>query len=349
MLEKIFTFANLYKAHMKTRRGKLYKKEVASFEIDSSYELNRLYEELSKGQYVLSPYKTFYLYEPKKRRVDATAYRDRVVQSCLVDHYLRPLLERHLIYDNAACRVNKGTDFARKRVRGFITRLHKECGSNFYVLSFDVHHYFESIDHEILKEKLKRVVKEEDVLSFLFMIIDSYESEPGKGLPLGNQTSQWFALLYLDKLDRILKERYRIKYYSRYMDDGIAFSSDKSLLKEALKAIGEEAVSLKLSFNPGKTMIFPIKQGFSYLGFSYRLLPSGKILSFMEKKKRRRLLRHLKASPLDPSILFSYIQYLKQRSNHHSLILYLKEEMREPLLNEERRDPRRIGDGLGFN
>ena len=335
MLEKIFTYENLYKAHQKTRRGKLYKEEVALFEVDYSYELCKLYEELSKGKYRLSPYKTFYLFEPKKRRVDATCYRDRVVQCCLVDNYLRPLLEKHLIYDNAACRENKGTDFARSRVRGFLVSLFKKRGRDFYVLTFDVHHYFESIDHEILKGKLRKVVKEEDVLLFLFMVIDSYESNPGKGLPLGNQTSQWFALLYLDKLDRILKERCLIKCYSRYMDDGIAFSSEKDLLKEALKAIEVEAASLKLSFNPGKTAIFPVKQGFSYLGFSYRLTESGRILSFMASKKRRRLLRHLKAVRLDPLVLLSYENYLKKRSSHHLLVLAIR-RMRKERMEEEK-------------
>ena len=329
MLEEIFTYANLYKAHKKTRRGKLYKEEVASFELNYSYELNKLCEELNKGSYRLSPYKTFFLYEPKKRKVDATCYRDRVVQCCLVDNYLRPLLERRLIYDNAACRKNKGTDFARSRVRGFLVSLFKKRGRDFYVLTFDVHHYFESIDHGILKGKLRKIIKDDDVLAFLFMVIDSYESEPGKGLPLGNQTSQWFALLYLDRMDRILKERFRIKRYSRYMDDGIAFLEDKALLKEALEAIREEASSLKLSFNPGKTAVFPVRQSFSYLGFTYRLTESGRILSFMASKKRRRLLRHLKAAHLDSSVLLSYLNYLSTRSSHHVLVSFLEGMMEE--------------------
>lgn len=159
MLEKIFTYENLYKAHRKTRKGKLYKKEVASFDIDYSYELEKLYEELQSGRYRLSPYKTFYLFEPKKRKVDATCYRDRVVQACLVDNYLRPLLERRLIYDNAACRENKGTDFARRRVKGFLAKLYGKHGKRFYVLTYDVHHYFESIDHGILRELQEFCVK----------------------------------------------------------------------------------------------------------------------------------------------------------------------------------------------
>lgn len=338
MLEKIFTYKNLYAAHQKTKKGKLFKEEVASFEINASYEVGRLYEELSKGRYRLSPYRSFYIYEPKPRKVDATSYRDRVVQACLVDNYLRPLFERRLIYDNAACRERKGTDFARKRVREFLASSYKKHGRDFYVLSFDVHHYFESIDHEILKEKLRKAVKEEDVLSFLFRIIDSYSSLPGKGLPLGNQTSQWFALLYLDRLDRILKERFRLACYSRYMDDGVAFSFDRPLLEEALKAIREEASSLKLSFNTGKTSVYPIKQGVTYLGFSYRFSSTGRVLSFMASGKRKRLVRHLRRSKLSSLALLSYENYLKKRSSHHRFLLSIR-KLRKGRFLEERRLP----------
>ncbi len=336
-LKEIFTYENLLDAHKKARRGKLSKEEVASFDADCAYEVFKLYEELNNGRYRLSPYKTFYIYEPKKRRVDATCYRDRVMQSCLASNYLAPLLERHLIYDNAACRESKGTDFARKRLRGFLASSFKEHGRDFYVLSFDIHHYFESIDHSILKDKLRKIVKEDDVLSFLFMIIDSYESSPGKGLPLGNQSSQWFALLYLDRMDRIVKERFRLRCYSRYMDDGVAFSQDKALLKRVLEEIRVEAVSLKLSFNPNKTGVHHIKQGVSYLGFSYHLSSTGRILSFMVGKKRKRLMNHLKGKKIPSMTLLSYRKYLERRSSHHRLVLFFKKERGRALEEEASR------------
>ena len=136
--EDIFTFVNLIKAHRKVRRSKLHKNEVVEFELNKSHELYKLYEELNRKTYQISPYRTFYIYEPKKRRVDATPYRDRVVQNCFVDNYLFPLLENRLIYDNAACRKNKGTDFARNRLKAFLLDAYKKYGLNFYVLTFDI-------------------------------------------------------------------------------------------------------------------------------------------------------------------------------------------------------------------
>lgn len=283
--QEIFTYSHLLNAHFKVRKGKLHKKEVIEFELNKAHEIHRLYEELKKKTYQISPYRTFYIYEPKKRRVDATPYRDRVVQNCFVDNYLSPLLERRLIYDNAACRKNKGTDFARKRLRSFLSDAYKKYGLDFYVLVFDIHHYFESIDHSVLKEKLLRIVSDKEIQEFLIRIIDSFQIEENKGLPLGNQTSQCFALYYLDSFDRIIKEKYQIKYYTRYMDDGVILSADRAILVRLNEELKNVLSSLKLQFNPDKNCIQSIKQGITYLGFTYQLTQSGKIIAKMAKKK----------------------------------------------------------------
>ena len=212
--EDIFTFVNLIKAHRKVRRSKLHKNEVVEFELNKSHELYKLYEELNRKTYQISPYRTFYIYEPKKRRVDATPYRDRVVQNCFVDNYLFPLLENRLIYDNAACKKNKGTDFARNRLKAFLLDAYKKYGLNFYVLTFDIHHYFESINHNILKDKIRKIIKNKEILEFVLMVIDSFNKDTNVGVPLGNQTSQCFALYYLDNFDRVIKEKYRIQLLS---------------------------------------------------------------------------------------------------------------------------------------
>lgn len=114
--------------------------------------------------------------------------------------------EKKLIYDNAACRIGKGNLFAMERVCIFFRKYYVRYGTNGYVLKCDIRKYFDNIDHEILKYKLKSLIKDLEVLERLYLIIDSYEVTPGKGLPLGNQTSQWFALYYLDGFDRIIPE-----------------------------------------------------------------------------------------------------------------------------------------------
>ena len=325
--DEIFTFANLYKAHRKTKRGKLRKDEVERFDLDKGHELYLLSEELRKKKYRVSPYKTFYIYEPKKRRVDATSYRDRVVQNCFVDNCFYPLLDRVLIDDNAACRKGKGTDYARKRLILYLQQAYALYGDNFYVLSFDIHHYFESIDHAVLKDRLRMIFPEGDALSFLFMVVDSFGE--GKGLPLGNQTSQCFALYYLDHLDHMIKERFKMAWYTRYMDDGIILCKDKGTLVELLEAMKEELALLKLSFNMAKTCIFPVRQGVTYLGFTYHLKKKGKMWAKMSKKKRRRLNHYLKVASLSRETLLSYRNYLKMRSNEYGLLAKIEEMMKK--------------------
>jgi RNA-directed DNA polymerase len=320
-LTDIFTIKNLYEAHKRTRKGKLYKNDVISFELNKADEIYKLYEQIRSKTYRVSPYKTFYIFEPKKRRVDATLYKDRIVQNCFVENYFGPLLENRLIYDNAACRKEKGTDFARNRLKKFLLEAYKKYKLNFYVLSFDIHHYFESIDHEVLKTKLSKIILDEEIKEFLCMIIDSFNKEEGKGLPLGNQTSQWFALYYLDHLDRTIKEKYRIKYYSRYMDDGIIISDDLELLKKLNVTLKEELEEVKLTMNEKKNHISSIKQGVTYLGFTYHLNENGKLIVKMASKKKKRLIRYLNKYDLKEESLKTYYNYLKKNStNNYSMM-----------------------------
>ena len=131
-------------------------------------------------------------------------------------------------------------------------------------------------------------------MSLLYQIIDSYEKTPGKGLPLGNQTSQWFAIYYLDGFDRFVKEKLRIKYYTRYMDDCVLLHSDKEYLRQCLQEMQEYAEQeLKLSFNQ-KTEIFPIKNGVDYLGWHFYLSDTGKVIRKVKQSMKYKYKRKLK-------------------------------------------------------
>lgn len=155
--ENLFTFENLYNSHLKSRLCKRCKKEVIEFELNTGSNIMKLLNELKTQKYNILGYKTFYITDPKERRVDTINYRDRIVQHCLCDYYLTPLLEKRLIYDNAATRPKKGTDFARKRLKHFYNDFYnKNKDNNGYILKYDIHHYLESIDHSILKKILKK-------------------------------------------------------------------------------------------------------------------------------------------------------------------------------------------------
>ena len=166
---------------------------------------------------------------------------------------------------------------------------YKNFGTSGFFLKCDVRKYFETIDHAVLKNKLGKTIKDNDVYELLCRIIDSYENAPGKGLPLGNQASQWFALLYLDAADRLIKERLQIKYYVRYMDDFILLHQDKNYLLDCLreiKSIFHNDLLLELN---SKTQIFPVKNGVKYLGWHFYLTDSGKVVRKLLTSGKRRI------------------------------------------------------------
>lgn len=295
--DELFTFDNLYEAHLQARKCKRGKRDVVDFELNISENLWDLYDSIKERRYFVNEYNKFNIYEPKKREIQALEYKDRVVQHVLCDLYLYPLLTSKFIYDNGACQKGKGTDFAIDRLSGFFRKFYKESGTCGYILKADVHHFFPSIDHEVLKRRIAKVVKEKDILSMLNMIIDSYNKETGKGIPMGNQTSQLFALYYLDPLDRLIKEKLHIRYYVRYMDDCILIHKDKEYLKYCLNKMKELVEDeLLVEFNE-KTQIFPIKNGVDFLGFHFYLTDTGKVIRKVRqntKKKYKKRMKKLK-------------------------------------------------------
>lgn len=292
--EIMYNFDRLYEAYKKCRRGKTQKTEVIQFELNLSEELVKLQEEIKSKTYQIGTYYKFTIYDPKKREIQALPFRDRIVQHNLCDNILAPLMERHLIYDNSACRKGKGTHFAMNRLSGFFRNYYKKYGSKGYILKCDIHKYFDSIDHKVLKTRLMKIVKDRDVFGLLERIIDSYEKTPGKGLPMGNQTSQCFALCYLDGLDRLVKEKYRMKYYTRYMDDCIILCQDKEELKQCLSAMQDYVEEeLLLAFNE-KTQLTAMKDSVDYLGFRFYLTDTGKVIRRLRTSGKRRWKRRLK-------------------------------------------------------
>ncbi len=289
--EALCEFQNLYKAHLRARKGKRGTAECIAFEMELPQNLSRLQEELRGRTYRLSGYYSFEVFDPKRRTIHALHYRDRVVQHCLCDEVLAPVLEKRLIFDNAACRKGKGTDFARARLSGFLRGHFKQHGTQGYFLKCDVRKFFDNIDHDVLKGMLGKLPLAPDTLALLHHVINSYHTGEGKGIPLGNQTSQWFALYYLDGLDRLVKEILRVRHYTRYSDDCILIHHDKASLLKCLDAMREYlSTELLLEFNE-KTQISPIKSGVGYLGFRFFLTDSGKVVRKLKTQTKLRFKR----------------------------------------------------------
>lgn len=315
-------FQNMYRAYKRAAACKRCKQEVIDFELDLSRNLWQIIHEMEEKTYKVGGYHKFMIYDPKKREIQALSFRDRVVQHCLCDNILKPYFEERLIYDNVACREGKGTHFAMDRLSGFLREHYRDHGTKGYILKYDIRHYFDSIDHEVLKKRLW-AIPDRNVLGLLFHILRSYvkETDPetgsGKGLPMGNQTSQWFALYYLDPMDRLIKEKLRIRHYIRYMDDGILIHESKEVLQKALEEMKKLAAELKLEFNQ-KTQIFPLSQGVDFLGFRFYLTDTGKVIRRLRTSNKRRWKRRLRKFKEDYRTGAKEIQEITQSIRSYS-------------------------------
>jgi hypothetical protein len=276
--DRLCDFSNLYAAHLKTRLGKRHKAEVIGFEVNLGFNLTLLSRMLQGDAYLPLHYYDFKVFEPKERDIHALRYPDRVVQRCLCDQVLLPAIEPRLVYDNAACRRNKGMHFSLSRLSKFMREHYRAFGNTGYILKCDVHKYFKSIGHQALLQKLGGLPLSRRMQAFIADMLDSYQDMPGCGLPLGNQSSQWFALYYLDGVDRLVKEQLGIRGYVRYMDDFILLHPEKPFLAEARLRLEEymrERLCLRLN---SKTRLMPFRCGVDYLGFHLRSTDSGRIL-----------------------------------------------------------------------
>jgi retron-type reverse transcriptase len=261
LFEQITDFANLYQATQKAFCSHRDKPTIKIFWFNLEYELFKLQEELSTQTYKPRSYQTFLIYEPKQRQICAAPIRDRVVHHAICN-IISPIWEKGMIYDSYACRIGKGTQAAIFQSKKFA---HKY---KFY-LQFDVKHFFATLDRQVLKYIICRKIKDKKVLELLDLIIDQdlIGSEEGKGVPIGNLTSQWFANLYLNQLDQFIKNELQVKGYLRYMDDFILFENSKEKLHNLsyeINSFVEDKLKLQLKPNP---ITSPCHQGISFLGF----------------------------------------------------------------------------------
>ena len=335
-LSEIFTFDNLYNSHKKCRLSKQHKGEVVRFEIDLAKSLSKLVNEFQKGTYKSGKYKFFTIHDPKIREIEALTYKDRIVIRCFCDYSLIPRLQDKLILDNAACQKNKGTLFARERLMKFLRAEYARGGksNDFYFLKCDISKYFPSINHRALIWQLAKYGFSKEELKFMWQFIKAgkYQNDE-QGLPLGNQTSQWFALLYLDTVDRFIKEKLRIKGYVRYMDDFILIHQDKKFLQECKSQIEELCWSkLKLKLNR-KTQIGKVRDGINFLGFNHKVLPNGEIEIAILQQARVRLKRHIKVLKRVKEKGIVDEEYIKQRVNSFSA--HLSRSNRNKLLSQK--------------
>ncbi len=290
--EKIYDFQNLYNAYKKARKGKKWKEAAVKFEVNLMEAILLLQRQLKTKTYTLSEYNVFKVYDPKERLVMSNSYKDKVVQHSICDNVLEPTLTKTFILDNYASQVGKGTDFGLNRLVCFMRYYYRQNKTaEGWVLKCDIRKYFYNIDHAKLKVMLRKHITCEDTLWLLDMIIDS--TEGNIGIPIGNQSSQLFALFYLNGLDHFIKEKLGIKFYGRYMDDFYLIHNDKEFLKHCRKEITAYVAELGLELND-KTCISPLRNGIDFLGFHTYLTESGKVIKKLRQSSKVKMRRRLK-------------------------------------------------------
>lgn len=302
LYSQIYDFNNLYTSYLNARKGKRYRNEVLAFSSNLEENLIQIQNELIWEAYQVSPYRQFFVYEPKKRLIMALPFKDRIVQWGI---YLvvNPLLDRRYIEDSYACRIGYGAHKSVAKLQKWLRELQR---FNLYVLRLDVAKYFYRIDHDVLMNILSRIIKDSKTLNLLDVIVrcdhesfglnldDTDFSQgliPGVGMPIGNLSSQMFANLYLNELDQYIKHELKVKYYMRYMDDSLMLHWDKKVLWE-IKNCAESFLEdrLKLRLNE-KTCIRAASQGIDWVGF--RVWPTHIRLRKSSAKRMKRRLKHL--------------------------------------------------------
>jgi len=297
---QIVTFENLLLASHKAQLSKRYRNDVLEFNYNLERNLIDLAETLQTKTYIPGQYKTFVIYEPKRRLISAAPYRDRVVHHGLCS-IIEPLFDRTFIHSSYANRRGKGT---HKALDHFVrlTRRYRYC------LRADVEKYFPSMDHAILKATIRRTIKCPDTLWLIELILDnSNEQEPvgqyfdgdelltpcmrRHGLPIGNLTSQLWANVYLNNVDHVMTQAFGGRRYIRYVDDFALFSDDKSELIEACWRLHDQLVGIRLRLHPVKTEITETKYGVNFLGF--RVFPDRIRLRQENLRRARKRMRGL--------------------------------------------------------
>lgn len=289
----------MYQAYLDCRETKRKTINALKFEYNLERNLFLLQKELETKKYKPGRSICFVVKDPSPREIFAASFRDRVVHHILVKE-VEATGEKSFIFDAFSCRKNKGTHSAVKRIRTFIKKVTENNKKEGFCLQLDISGFFMAIDRNILYSLFEKLVLKqnksfkwnEDMLWLAKIIIfhnptknyiikgspssfnlipprkSLFDSPDGKGLPIGNYSSQFFANLYLNESDQFIKRELKCKYYIRYVDDLILLDKNKERLKESGDKIDIFLKSnLDLELNSNKTELQPINKGIDFLGY----------------------------------------------------------------------------------
>ncbi len=294
LFSQITALENLFAAWDEFKKDKRNKKDVQAFEFRLEQNIFELHRDLLAKKYTHLPYSGFFIRDPKVRHIHKAAASDRVLHHALF-RILNPVFDKIFIPNSFSCRIDKGVHKGVLALERMIRAESKNFTRPCFVLKCDVQKFFDSVDHQILLNFLKKKIVDPDTMWLLQKVIESFATTQTnlfdrQGLPIGNLTSQLFANVYMNQFDQFVKHVLRVRCYARYTDDFVVVSSDRAYLEAPVNPIrsflGDQ---LHLKIHPQKISICPCNKGVDFLGYvafpHYRLL---------RKKTKRRLFRKLK-------------------------------------------------------
>ena len=322
---KICDFDTIISMYKNIKKAVKNKSKIIRFEEFYTYNINKIYNALKNKTYIPGKYNIFLIKKPKYRIVMAQNIRDKVINHLVAKYLIIDVVEKTLIEQNIATRINKGTHYGIKLLKQYLVKIIKE-NKQVYALKIDIHKFFYSLDHQIIKESLSKKIKDKEALSIIHKIVDSTDEEyvnkeikkykereikllensnlknkyklisevdnipyyrKGKGLAIGNMTSQILAIFYLNELDHYIKETLRVKYYIRYQDDMVLLSTDKQYLIDCLNKIKIVIEKYKLKTNNKTQIINVSKNGIDFLGFHYYIRDKKIIMKLRNSTKEK--------------------------------------------------------------
>jgi RNA-directed DNA polymerase len=313
VFKQITSFKNLLRSYYQARRNKRTRTKLLKFELNFEDRLIDIGKQIEDGSYRPKQYHQFQVYEPKLRQISAPALIDRVAHHAIVN-VIEPVIDRRFTDHTFACRKGKGGHLCLLKTTVYYKKIAKKY-KIFYALKCDIKSYFSNIDHRNLINFLAQSIKCIKTLKLLTIIIGSYQDSHGKGIPIGNLTSQLFANVYLHPLDVFVTQKLNEKNYFRYMDDFVVISADKNYLidlRTKIKNFLEQ--ELKLQLHPKKSNIFRADRGLDFVGFMIK--PTG------VTKRKKTLRRYKKRHKKRLKRLQKYKNQLKEKRKTSQLALF---------------------------
>ncbi|MFA5409881.1 MAG: RNA-directed DNA polymerase [Bacilli bacterium] len=261
LYSKIYDMDNIRLAHQNARKGKKHYDEVKMVDTNPEYYFEQIHRMLKDKTFRNSEYQVFTKkFEQKEREIFKLPYfPDRIIHHCIMQ-VLEPIWKKTLIRDTYSSIKGRGLHDGARRVKKAL----KDIQGTRYCLKIDIRKFYPSVNHEILKQVIRKKIKCSDTLWLIDEIIDSTS-----GVPIGNYLSQYFGNLYLSDLDHFIKERRRVKYYFRYCDDLVLLSNCKKQLRRVLGTIIHFCRKIKLVLK-SNYQIFPVDdRGIDFLGYRF--------------------------------------------------------------------------------